>query len=196
MSMMAIMDMLVMSEASNGSARGTEYPAVKKETHRQYAIELKRRIVEETFAPGASVSIVARRHDVNANLVFTWRQRYRRGELGEGYRKNWPCLPAISSRSCGLVSSVPSVKPLALSAPAMKTSSQVQCAFVQAAAPEIARRARASSRLNCAAGSRCVSMPASTKRRCGGCWRWSGKWHDATGSRHAGVAGVPADGHA
>ena len=37
---------------------------------------------------------------------------------------------------------------------------------------------------------------ASTRRRCGGCWRWSGKWHDATGPRHAGVAGVPPDGHA
>ncbi|MBL6748942.1 MAG: transposase [Nevskia sp.] len=38
----------------------------------------RRRIVEETYAPGASVSVVARRHDVNANLVFKWRQRYGR----------------------------------------------------------------------------------------------------------------------
>lgn len=44
--------------------------------------EEKRRIVEETFAPGASVSIVARRHDVNANQVFKWRRQYHRGELG------------------------------------------------------------------------------------------------------------------
>lgn len=29
----------------------------------------------ETFAPGASVSIVARRHDVNANMLFTWRRQ-------------------------------------------------------------------------------------------------------------------------
>jgi transposase len=35
---------------------------------------LKRRIVAETLAPGASVSIVARRHDVNANQVFKWRR--------------------------------------------------------------------------------------------------------------------------
>jgi transposase len=34
----------------------------------------KRRIVAETFAPGASVSIVARRHDLNANMLFTWRR--------------------------------------------------------------------------------------------------------------------------
>jgi len=33
----------------------------------------KQRLVAETLAPGASVSRVARRHDVNANLLFTWR---------------------------------------------------------------------------------------------------------------------------
>lgn len=35
---------------------------------------LKRQIVGETTEPGASVSIVARRHDVNANQVFKWRR--------------------------------------------------------------------------------------------------------------------------
>ncbi len=38
---------------------------------------LKREIVAATFAPGASVSVVARRYDVNANQVFSWRRRYR-----------------------------------------------------------------------------------------------------------------------
>jgi transposase len=37
---------------------------------------LKRQIVSETFVAGASVSVVARRHDVNANQVFRWRQQY------------------------------------------------------------------------------------------------------------------------
>jgi transposase len=40
------------------------------------------RIVEETFVAGASVSRVARRHDVNANQVFYWRKLYREGRLG------------------------------------------------------------------------------------------------------------------
>ena len=31
-------------------------------------------MVAETQAPGASVSIVARRHDVNGNQLFRWRQ--------------------------------------------------------------------------------------------------------------------------
>jgi|SRR5689334_13686737 transposase len=37
---------------------------------------LKREIVAAATAPGASVSAVARRYDVNANLVFTWRRRF------------------------------------------------------------------------------------------------------------------------
>ena len=42
----------------------------------------RRAIVEETLLPDASVSRVARRHDVNANQVFHWRQLYREGRLG------------------------------------------------------------------------------------------------------------------
>lgn len=38
--------------------------------------------MEETLLPGASVSRVARRHDVNANQVFYWRKLYREGRLG------------------------------------------------------------------------------------------------------------------
>ena len=41
----------------------------------------KRRIVEESLKPGASVAIVARAHGVNANLVFGWRRLYQKGLL-------------------------------------------------------------------------------------------------------------------
>ncbi|MEQ9643468.1 MAG: transposase [Alphaproteobacteria bacterium] len=41
---------------------------------RRWSVKEKRRIVAETMEPGASVSIVARRHDVNANQVFSWRR--------------------------------------------------------------------------------------------------------------------------
>jgi transposase len=41
---------------------------------RQWSEALKRRIVAETLEPDASVSIVARRHDVNANQLFKWRR--------------------------------------------------------------------------------------------------------------------------
>ena len=36
----------------------------------------KLRIVAESYRSGVSVSVVARRNDVNANLFFTWRRRY------------------------------------------------------------------------------------------------------------------------
>jgi transposase len=48
---------------------------------RQHTIEEKLQIVKETHAKGASVATVARRHDVNPNQVFAWRQMYRRGLL-------------------------------------------------------------------------------------------------------------------
>jgi len=44
--------------------------------------EEKRRIVEATFVPGASIARVAREHGVNANQVFQWRHEYRKGSLG------------------------------------------------------------------------------------------------------------------
>jgi len=44
-------------------------------------VEEKRRIVEETLQPGASVARVARARGVNANQVFGWRQLYRQGRL-------------------------------------------------------------------------------------------------------------------
>ena len=38
---------------------------------------LKREIVAASLMPGASVSVVARQYDVNANQVFSWRRQYR-----------------------------------------------------------------------------------------------------------------------
>jgi len=50
--------------------------------HRWRTKAERREIVEETLVPGASVSRVARRHDVNANQVFHWRKLYQEGRLG------------------------------------------------------------------------------------------------------------------
>ena len=36
----------------------------------------KRRIVEESLEEGASIAEVARRHDLNANQLFTWRRQF------------------------------------------------------------------------------------------------------------------------
>jgi transposase len=43
----------------------------------------KRRIVELTLQPGASVALVARTQGVNANQVYKWRRDFERGALGE-----------------------------------------------------------------------------------------------------------------
>jgi transposase-like protein len=42
---------------------------------RFWSSDEKRRMVAESFTPGASVSTVAQRYGVNANLLFTWRRR-------------------------------------------------------------------------------------------------------------------------
>lgn len=44
----------------------------------------KIRIVEETRRPGVSVAEVARRHALNANLLFGWRRLYQQGLLLDG----------------------------------------------------------------------------------------------------------------
>jgi transposase len=52
-----------------------------RRTHRVYSVEFKQQVVRETLEPGASVSLVARRHDINANVVFEWKRLYRLGKL-------------------------------------------------------------------------------------------------------------------
>jgi transposase len=56
---------------STTSSRRTRYP-----------LEFKLRIVEASFAPGASIARVAREHGLNANQLFNWRYQYRHGQLG------------------------------------------------------------------------------------------------------------------
>ncbi|KWN78066.1 transposase [Burkholderia ubonensis] len=53
----------------------------RPEQRRRRSVEEKLAIVRETFEPGATVSGVARRHQVNANQVFAWRKLYQDGSL-------------------------------------------------------------------------------------------------------------------
>src|SRR4051812_26584863 len=41
---------------------------------RRFAAQEKRRLLDETMAPGASVSSVARRYGVSPSLIFRWRR--------------------------------------------------------------------------------------------------------------------------
>jgi len=66
--------------ATDGS--GEVEPISRLASKRRYRSALERRkIVEETLQPGASVAIIARAHEVNANQVFCWRKLYRQGQL-------------------------------------------------------------------------------------------------------------------
>jgi transposase len=47
------------------------------QARRRWSAEEKRRLVAETFAPGATVHGVARRHGVNTSQLFTWRKQCR-----------------------------------------------------------------------------------------------------------------------
>ena len=49
------------------------------ERRRTRSLDERKRIVVEALAPGASVAAVARRHGLNANLVFKWIRRSREG---------------------------------------------------------------------------------------------------------------------
>jgi transposase len=65
-----------------GTARNAEVLIAEPTGKRRYRSKRERRqIVEETLQPGASVAVIARQHDVNANQVFHWRKLYREGRL-------------------------------------------------------------------------------------------------------------------
>ena len=56
----------------------------KRERYRQHSPAFKLAVVQASLQPGASVSRVARLHNINANQLFTWRKAYREGALGHG----------------------------------------------------------------------------------------------------------------
>ena len=49
-----------------------------------------------TCQPGASVSVVARQYDVNANQVFAWRRRYREAEVPTAATLSTPALVPVT----------------------------------------------------------------------------------------------------
>ena len=63
-----------MSDGLEKLGSGRARPARQR---RRWSEAEKRRIVAESYQAGVSVSLVARRNDMNANLLFTWRRQYR-----------------------------------------------------------------------------------------------------------------------
>ena len=58
---------------------------------RSWSLDEKRRIVDETLEDGTSLAEVARRHDLNANQLFTWRRQF--GVEAAGPKDVAPILP-------------------------------------------------------------------------------------------------------
>ena len=85
---------------SDTVAVGSVAPSLKRLRRTR---EEKRRIVEATFVPGASIARVAREHGVNANQVFQWRHEYRKGALGVGQQAQSKLLPVTVTAEPGSV---------------------------------------------------------------------------------------------
>lgn len=65
---------------------------------RVYRTELeKRRVVELTFQPGASVAKVAQAEGVNSHQVFDWRRAYLQGKLEPKGQSSAALLPVVLS---------------------------------------------------------------------------------------------------
>ncbi|MGF6637158.1 IS66-like element accessory protein TnpA [Paraburkholderia sp. MM6662-R1] len=79
--------------------------------HRTYAQAFKQQVIRETLEPGMSVSIVARRHDINANVVFAWRKQYREGKLVIPALEAAPSVPSTKLLSVDVIDSALVLRP-------------------------------------------------------------------------------------
>jgi transposase len=54
---------------------------IADDPRKRYSPEFKLKVLQEALVPGASVAAVARRYDMNTNVVFRWRKEFREGGL-------------------------------------------------------------------------------------------------------------------
>jgi transposase len=94
------------------------------ERRRTRSLDERKRIVEEALAPGASVAAVARRHGLNANLVFKWIRRSREGWRDRRREPAKETPVVLAPPPGGALAFVP-VKLLELDAPSATPPSEV-----------------------------------------------------------------------
>jgi len=71
-----------------------------KPKRRSFTAEQKKTIAEEALAAGASVSRIARAHDLNTNQVFKWMREYQRSNSGTG-KTTQKLVPVLLSPPLG-----------------------------------------------------------------------------------------------
>ena len=89
---------------------GVVQPVVKRQRR---SAEEKRRIVEATLVPGASIARVAREHGVNANQVFQWRYEYRKQTSGARSEAKAELLPVMLAAESNKPSKAEVISPTA-----------------------------------------------------------------------------------
>jgi transposase len=87
---------------------------------RLWTVEVKRQIVEESFAGDSSVAQLAQKYAVNANQIFKWRKGYREAGLQNSHSIN--LLPVTVSSEIV----VPAANPRHPSCPTMAGSLRIE----------------------------------------------------------------------
>ena len=78
--------------------------------HRHWPMAEKRRIVELTLRPGASLVAIAREQDVNPNSLYRWKRLYRAGKLDAPVKPRTRAADPAASATFVPVSVVPEVR--------------------------------------------------------------------------------------
>ena len=73
--------------------------SAKRSTYRHHRLDFKRSLVEQSLASGASVSVIAHQHDINANQLFAWRKLYKDGLLETQSKHHCQLLPVVLAQS-------------------------------------------------------------------------------------------------
>lgn len=72
----------------------TSSPAKPKSKRRRHTPEFRLSVLKECEAPGSSIAEVARKHQLNANLVHKWRRDLQRS--GAPQRDDFVALPVLT----------------------------------------------------------------------------------------------------
>jgi transposase len=93
---------------------GTKAPK-ERAPHRHWPKADKRRIVELTLRPGASLVAIAGEHDVDPNNLYRWKRLYRAGKLDAAVKSTAHVADPAASATFMPVSVVPEMRSAGLS---------------------------------------------------------------------------------